>query len=140
MRCWNPGRLPNDYGRPGMQRMRPTPLLVSNRGIQSRKICIIITKKNPLPKSMSILTRFGFLARLSINKSKSTWHILHIFASHYMHAYFPRLNTPNALLRYCSASTPQKNSTNASFAWKRSWRRPVSSSFLASTMSFASRA
>jgi hypothetical protein len=33
------------------------------RGIQSRKICII-TKKNPLLKSMSIVTRFGFLASL----------------------------------------------------------------------------
>jgi hypothetical protein len=41
------------------------------------------------------VTRFGFLASLSINKSKSTWHIRYILASHYMHAYFPRLNTPS---------------------------------------------
>jgi hypothetical protein len=54
-------------------------------------------EEKSLPKSMSIVTRFGFLASLSINKSKSTWHILHIFACHYMHAYFPRLNTPRAL-------------------------------------------
>jgi hypothetical protein len=44
-----------------------------------------------------VVTRFGFLASRSINKSKTTWHVLYIFASHYMHADFPRSACPYSL-------------------------------------------
>jgi hypothetical protein len=38
---------------------------------------------------MSMVSRFGFLASLGINKSKSTWHIVFLFASDYVRACFP---------------------------------------------------
>jgi hypothetical protein len=46
---------------------------------------------------MSIVTRFGFLASLGINKANRHGILyVYIFASHYTHAYFPRLNIPTA--------------------------------------------